>query len=54
MDGSASLQEAGKNKIEGNRLILDLKDDKITAIGDNYKRVEGLYYESNEEGENKK
>lgn len=52
MEGRSSLSKAGKNKIQGDKLILDTKKETVVAIGNNYKRVEGLYYEEIKE-ENK-
>jgi LPS export ABC transporter protein LptC/lipopolysaccharide transport protein LptA len=54
MEGSSNVSKDGKNKIQGEQLVLDVRNETIVAYGDKYKRVEGLYYENIEEGNKKK
>ncbi len=46
---AAELTDAENNKLKGEFLTLNLKDDKIKAIGKGYQRTESLYYQKGKE-----
>jgi len=46
---AAELTDAENNKLKGEFLTLNLKDDKIRAIGKGYQRTESLYYQKGKE-----